>query len=151
MDRPAFRRSHADIGETPRFVVHHRDSIYGRVFRVRIRSLGTRPLVTPTRSPQANAFSERVIGTIRRGCTDHILFRDERHAERVLAEYLACDQTRPHRSLRLQPPDGARHLAPPRPPAGTRMVATPILGGIYQRYGFSATSRAPPTPIERAA
>jgi len=83
-----------------------------------------------------NAFSERVIGTIRRGCTDHIIFHDERHAECVLAEYLAYYHARPHRSLRLQPRDGARHLAPPRPLPGARIVATPILGGLHHRYGF---------------
>jgi transposase InsO family protein len=134
-----------DADRVPRFLVHDRDSIYGSVFRARVRGLGARPLVTPPRSPQANAFSERVIGSIRRGCTDHVLFRDARHAERVLADYLAYYQSRPHRSLQLQPPDGAKHLSPPRPSPGTRIVATPILGGLHHRYGFSkaATTRIP--------
>ena len=72
----------ADSDEVPRFLVHDRDSIFGAAFRKRVRGLGVRALITPPRSPQANAFCERVIGTIRRGCTDHVLFRDEHHAER---------------------------------------------------------------------
>jgi len=52
-----FVEATADVGEVPRFVVHDRDSIYGGVFRRRLRGLGTRLLVTPPRSPQANALS----------------------------------------------------------------------------------------------
>jgi hypothetical protein len=146
-----FVEATADAGVVPRFVVHDRDSIYGGVFRTRVRGLGTRFLITPPRCPQANSFSERVIGTIRRGCTDHVLVRDARHAERILTDYLAYYHARPHRSLHLQPPDGARHLAPPRPPAGAQIVKTPILGGLHHLYGFPTTTRPPPTPIERAA
>ena len=52
----------------------------------------------------------------------------------------------------MQPPDGARHLAPPRPPLGTQIVATPTLGGLHHRYGFVAVpdplSTRPYTPHE---
>jgi len=79
----------ADSDHVPRFLIHDRDSIFEGVFRKRVRGLGIRSLRTPPRSPQSNGFCERVIGTIRRGCTDHFVARDRRHAERVLADYLA--------------------------------------------------------------
>jgi transposase InsO family protein len=116
-------------------------------FRARVRGLGFRPLATPPRSPQANAFAERVIGTIRRGCFDHVIVRDRRHAERVVGQYVAYYHGRPHRSFRMQPPDGARHLAPPRPLLGTQIVATPTLGGLHYRYGFIAV----PDPLSTRA
>jgi transposase InsO family protein len=119
----------ADAARAPRFLVHDRDSdsIYGSQFRSRIRGLGTRLLVTPPRTPQANAFCERVIGTLRRDCLDHIIVRDERHAERVLGAYLGYYHGRPHRGLRMQPPDGGRHLAPRQPTRGTTIATVPIL------------------------
>jgi putative transposase len=129
--------------QVPRFVVHDRDSIYGSQFRSRIRGLGTRLLATPPRTPQANAFCERVIGTLRRDCLDHIIVRDELHAERAIGAYLGYYQGRPHRGLRMQPPDGGRHLAPRRPTRGTRIATTPILGGLHHRYGFVPVGLAP--------
>jgi transposase InsO family protein len=125
-----------DAQQVPRFLVYDRDSVYGGVFRARVRGLGARLLATPPRAPQANAFCERVIGTLRRDCLDHFVIRDARHAERVLNAYTAYYHGRPHRGLQMQPPDGARHLTPPRPPRGTRIVGKPILGGLHHRYGF---------------
>jgi len=103
------------------------------------------------RAPKANAFCERVIGTLRRDCFDHIIVRDEHHAQRVLHDYVGYYHGRPHRGLRMQPPDGSRHLPPRRPPNGTRIVGTPILGGLYHRYGFAVPARAPPSEEMRAA
>jgi len=139
----------ADSDEVPRFLVHDRDSIFRGVFRKRVRGLGVRALITPPRSPQSNAFCERVIGTIRRGCSDHILFRDERHAQRVLREYASYYDCRPHRGLHMQAPDAARHLAPFRRSSGTRIDATPILAGLHHRYAFS--TRGSPAPRRTAA
>jgi len=106
----------ADGRQSPRFLIHDRDSIYGADFCRRVRGLGTRLLATPPRAPKANAYCERVIGTLRRDCFDHFIVRDEQHAGRVLREYSSFYQGRPHRGLRMQPPDGARHLAPLRSP-----------------------------------
>ncbi len=136
-----------DTDEVPRFLVHDRDSIFGAAFRKRVRGLGVRALVTPPRSPQANAFCERVIGTLRRGCTDHVLFRDEHHAERVLREYASYDDGRPHRGLHMQAPDAARHLAPFRPRAGTQLTrprssrAFIIAGALDKPVGADAANR----------
>jgi hypothetical protein len=58
--------------ENPRFMIRDRDSIYGKEFCRRVKSCGTRCLITPPRSPKANAIGERLNGTLRRDCLDHI-------------------------------------------------------------------------------
>jgi hypothetical protein len=143
--------STSDAQQIPRFLVHDRDSIYGTDFHRRVRGLGTRLLATPPHSPTANPFAERVIGTLRRDCFDHIIVKDEKHAERVLHDYLAYYHGRPHRGLRMQPPDGARHLPPPRPPKETPIAGIPFLGGLHHRYGFGVAAGVPPSEERRAA
>ncbi|MGA7740663.1 MAG: integrase core domain-containing protein, partial [Polyangia bacterium] len=66
--------------QAPRFLIHERDSIYGTWFRRRVKGFGTRCLATPPRSPQANGYCERVIGTLRRECLDNVIVMDERQA-----------------------------------------------------------------------
>lgn len=137
----------ADADVAPRILVHDRDSIYGGDFTRRVRGLGTRVLVTQPRAPQADAFAERVIGTLRRDCLDHVIVWGERHAELVLKKYVAYCHGRSHRGLRMQPPDGARHLPPLRPHRGTPIVASPILGGLHHTYGFARRARATITVV----
>ncbi len=99
------------VGNTPpRYLLHDRDSIYDARFRARLRGLGVRCLLSPPRAPQANAICERLVGTLRRDCLDHVLVLGERHAERVRREYNRYYHGRPHRSLRAQPA-GWRALA----------------------------------------
>ncbi|MGD0835806.1 MAG: integrase core domain-containing protein [Polyangia bacterium] len=98
--------------ENPRFMIRDRDSIYGAKFRRRVKSCGTRCLITPPRSPKANAICERLNGTLRRDCLDHIIVIDDVHADRVLREYVRYYHGRPHRGLCMQPPLGARWLPP---------------------------------------
>jgi transposase InsO family protein len=122
-------------GAAPRFLLHDRDCIYGEAFRRRVKGLGVRELITPPRAPTANAYCERVIGTIRRDCLDHMLVWNERHAERLLWEYARYYEGRPHRSLRLQPPAGQNWLAPARPPPMAFIRGVAVLGGLHHRYG----------------
>jgi putative transposase len=87
----------------------------------------------PFRAPRANAVAERVIGSLRRECTDHVIPLDERHLRAVLAEYADdYNRDRPHRSLRLEPP-------PPttRSPTGA-VYALPVLGGLHHSYERAA-------------
>ena len=76
--------------------LQRRDSIYGKEFRRRVKSCGTHCLITPPRSPKANAICERLNGTLRRDCLDHIIVIDEAHAQRVLKEYVPYYHGRPH-------------------------------------------------------
>jgi transposase InsO family protein len=119
----------------PRFLLHDRDSIYGEAFRRRVGGLGVRPLVTPPRAPTANAYCERVAGTMRRDCLDHLLVWDARQAERLLREYVRYYHGRPHRVLQLQPPVGGNWLAPARPPPTASVRGVAIVSGLHHRYG----------------
>jgi transposase InsO family protein len=121
-----------------RFLIHDRDSIYGIEFRRRVKGCGTRCLLTPPRAPQANAFCERVIGTLRRECLDNVIVLDDLHAQRILREYVRYYHGRPHRGLCMQAPAGARWLPPARPVPETGARSKPILGGLHHEYGVAA-------------
>jgi transposase InsO family protein len=122
----------------PRFLIHDRDSIYGVDFRRRVKGFGTRCLVTPPRAPQANAFCERVIGTLRRDCLDNLIILDDLHAERILREYLRYYHGRPHRGLRMQAPVGGRWLPPVRAVPAEAVRSRPLLGGLHHEYSIAA-------------
>jgi putative transposase len=122
----------------PRFLIHDRDSIYGADLRRRVKGFGTRCLLAPPRAPQANEYCERVIGTLRRDCLDNVLVLDDRHAERILREYLRYYHGRPHRGLRMQAPVGGRCLPPVRPVPAKAVHSRPVLGGLHHQYGIAA-------------
>jgi transposase InsO family protein len=113
-------------GRRPRFLLRDRDAVYGGDFADRAAALGVETLLTPVRAPKANAVAERVIGTHRGECLDHLIVLSERHLRAVLAEFTRYyNYDRPHRTLRLQPP---------RPPTVTKrgpIRARPVLGGLH--------------------
>jgi hypothetical protein len=91
--------------EAPHYLIRDRDRIYGSVVRRRLRAMGIRDTPTAPTSPWQNGFAERLIGSIRRECVDHIIVWDEKHLRRVLkcyANYYNCDRT--HRSLNKDAP-----------------------------------------------
>ena len=94
-------------GDEPhRLVIHDHDSIYSDSVDRTITAMGLRVLKTPVRSPQANAFCERVIGTIRRECLDWMIPLSERHLRRVLQQWVQhYNRGRPHESLGPGIPD----------------------------------------------
>ncbi len=122
--------------QAPRFLIRDRDSIYGAWFSQRVEGFGTKCLLSPPRSPQANSFCERVIGTLRRECLDHIIIRDQRHAERVLREYVRYYHGRSHRGLNMQAPMGANWLPPAQPVPARAVRARPVLGGLHNEYAI---------------
>ena len=73
-------------GTKPRHLLRDRDAVYGREFRQRAGRMGIDAVSTPIHSPKANAIAERVIGTIRRACLDHVIVLDEQDLRSVLAE-----------------------------------------------------------------
>jgi putative transposase len=88
-----------------RFLIHDRDSKFSRVFDEVFRSDGVEIIRTPFRAPQANAFAERWVGTVRRDCLDWILIVSRRQLEQVLRVYVDhYNRHRPHRALGLTPP-----------------------------------------------
>jgi transposase InsO family protein len=84
----------------PRYMIRDRDSVYGLLVRARVKAMGIDEVVTAPRSPWQNPYAERVIGSIRRECLDHLIVLSERHMRRVLASYLDYyHQSRTHLSL----------------------------------------------------
>jgi putative transposase len=128
-------------GDQPhRWVIHDRDSIYSDGVDATVAAMGLTILKTPVRVPQANAFCERLIGTIRRECLDWLIPLGERHIRRILQSWVAhYNRGRPHASLgpdvpdppsdRLSEPSHRHHL-----PGGHRVTAAPILGGLHHEY-----------------
>ena len=69
--------------EVPRFLIRDRDGIYGEYFQNRVKSLGIEEVPIAPRSPWQNPYCERVIGSIRRECLDHVIVLDEVHLKRI--------------------------------------------------------------------
>jgi integrase-like protein/endoribonuclease L-PSP len=114
----------------PKYLLRDRDAIYGNVFVRRVKGLGMSEILIAPRAPWQNPLAERVIGSIRRECLDHVIVLNERHLRRLLRSYLAYyNATRPHQALHSDSP----HSREVQPPAG-RIVATPLVGGLHHRY-----------------
>jgi len=74
----------------PRYLLRDRDGVFGDEFRRRVKALDIEEVLTAPRSPWQNPFVERIIGSIRRECLDHVIIFSEAHLRRILAEYFDC-------------------------------------------------------------
>ncbi len=120
-------------GNKPRHLLRDRDAVYGRDFRQRAQRIGIDSIVTPIHAPKANAIIERVIGTLRRECLDHLIIVDEQHLRSVLTEYVAYyNRERPHRTPGLQRPKPR-----PRPITGPIRPRS-VLNGLHHVYERAA-------------
>jgi hypothetical protein len=91
--------------EAPRFMIRDRDGIYGHDFRERVKHMNIEEVITAPRSPWQNPFAERVIGSIRRECLDHVIVFGEAHLRRILTDYFAYyHESRTHLSLNRNAP-----------------------------------------------
>jgi transposase InsO family protein len=91
------------------FLVHDRDSIYSSAFDSAVEAMGLSILKTPFRAPQANAFCERLIGSIRRECLDFLIPLNDRHLRGILKEWVAhYNKGRPHSGLGPGKPEPSR-------------------------------------------
>jgi len=112
--------------EAPRYMIRDRDRIYGVVVARRLRAMGIRDKPIAPASPWQNGFAERLIGSIRRECLDHIIVLGEAHLRRILLSYAAhYNSVRTHRSLDKDAP-----VVRPVQQAGS-IKARPILGGLH--------------------
>jgi putative transposase len=115
----------------PRYLLRDRDAVYGVVFSSRVQALGIREVKTAPRSPWQNPYVERLIGTLRRECLDHMVVLNETHLRRLLREYLAYyHRCRTHLALEKDAPEPR---AVERVDQG-RIVETPLVGGLHHRY-----------------
>jgi transposase InsO family protein len=113
----------------PTYLVRDNDGAYGQAFIQRVRAMGIRDRPISPRSPWQNPYVERLIGTLRRDCLDHVLIVGERHLRRVLTSYsLYYNETRTHLGLDKDTPLGR---AVQRSGA---VVAIPVLSGLHHRY-----------------
>jgi transposase InsO family protein len=122
-----------------RFLVHDRDSKFSRVFDEAFRSDGVEIIRTPFRAPQANAFAERWVGTVRRDCLDWILIVSRQQLERVLRVYVDhYNGHRPHRALGLTPPTPERRLGLVTSHPPDHLHRRDCLGGLIHEYALAA-------------
>ena len=122
-------------GTEPRYLLRDRDSIYSDWFRHRVAGLGIKEIVTAPQSPWQNPYAERVIGSIRRECLDHLIVLSENHLRRILKEYVHYyNQSRPHLALDRNAPFPRDVESPSQGP----IVAFPEVGGLHHRYTRAA-------------
>jgi putative transposase len=115
-----------------RFLIHDRDTKFSRAFDEVFRVEGINVIRTPVQAPNANAFAERRVRTVRADCLDRILILGRRHLEHVLSVYRRhYNEHRPHRALQLLAPNG-RDPTPLRAPADLRR--RDLLGGLIHEY-----------------
>jgi len=115
--------------EAPRYLIRDRDQIYGTVVTRRLRAMGIRDRPIAPASPWQNGFAERLIGSIRRECVDHLVVMGEAHLRRILRAYAGYyNDIRTHRSLQKDAPVS-------RPVQRTGIITSrPILGGLHHHY-----------------
>jgi transposase InsO family protein len=119
-----------------RWLLRDRDAKFTAVFDAVFTAADINVLKSPPQAPRANAFAERLVGTVRRECTDRMLIVNERHLATVLAEYTRhYNQHRPHRALEQKPPNPSPHLVDLD---AARARRRPIMGGLFNEYSQAA-------------
>ena len=115
--------------EAPRYLIRDRDGAFGPAYRRRIRAMGIRDRPTAARSPWQNGHAERLIGSVRRDCLDHVVVFGAAHLRRVLKNYAAYyNQVRTHLALDKDAPE-FRH-----PQRVGNILELPLLGGLHNQY-----------------
>ena len=115
----------------PKWLHRDRDSVYGEGFRRRVAGMGIAEVVSAPASPWHNPYAERVIGSIRHECLDHVIVLNRAHLRRLLTIYSRYyHRSRRHLSLEKDAPDS-------RPVSATStgpIIAIPEVGGLHHRY-----------------
>ncbi len=115
--------------QAPKYLIRDRDASYGHAVPRRLAAMGIRDRPTAPRSPRQNGHAERLIGSIRRECLDHVVIVGEAHLRRVLATYADYyNELRTHRSLTKDTP-----LYRLVERLGT-VTSRPILAGLHHQY-----------------
>jgi transposase InsO family protein len=115
----------------PKYMIRDRDGKYGEEFVRRVESLGIRQVLISRQSPWQNPYVERVIGSIRRECLDHVIVFNERHLRRVLRDYVIYYHgSRTHLGLEKDCP----RSRPIEPPDLGPIRIEPMVGGLHHRY-----------------
>lgn len=114
----------------PRYLIRDNDSIYGPIFQNQLWALDIKEVRTALRSPWQNAYAERLIGSIRRECTDHIVVFNRSHLHKALKSYADYyNSSRTHLSLNKDTPNHRRNLS-----GVGKVISFPLVGGLHHRY-----------------
>ena len=133
-------REATPFGVAPRYLIRDNDTKYGPHFEAVATGTGLEVLRTPIEAPRANAICERLLGSVRRECLDHLLILSEGHLRRVLSEYaLSFNRARPHQGMGQQRPEA--ELARSGGEQG-EVVAFPVLGGLHHDYRRAARPKS---------
>jgi putative transposase len=117
--------------QVPRYLLRDRDAIFGEEFRRQVTDMGIHEVLSAPRAPWQRAYVERVIGSIRRECLDHVIVFQESSLRRILDSYFEYyHRSRTHLSLGKDSPEPR----PIQPAEMGRVVAVPQLGGLHHRY-----------------
>jgi putative transposase len=115
----------------PRYLLRDRDRIFGQEFVEQVKAMGIKQVLSAPRSPWQRAYIERVIGTIRRECLDHVIVLHQASLSRHLNQFFEYyHRSRCHLSLEKDPPEPR----PVQPPDEGCIVAVPQVGGLHHRY-----------------
>ena len=119
----------------PRYLLRDRDKIFGAIFRHRVHTLDMREVLIAPRSPWQNPYVERLIGSIRRECLNHVIVINERHLKKLLRAYfIYYHKARTHLALDKQCPEPRSVESPDQ---GT-VIAFPHIGGLHHEYRRAA-------------
>jgi transposase InsO family protein len=127
-------RNAMPFGSQPRCLLRDNDGIYGDGVALFLKSCGIREVRTALQSPWQSPYIERFIGTLRRELLNHIIVLNQHHLDRLLTEFIEeyYHVPRAHQGLGGETPVPMKD--PPHVHAPTRLVATPLLGGLHRRY-----------------
>ncbi len=131
-------REATPFGDAPTYLIRDNDAKYGPRFTAVALGSGIDVLRTPIKAPRANAICERLLGSVRRECLDHIVAVSEEHLRRVLKEYATYfNHARPHQGIRQHVPDPENI---PGSMVGTpgKVVSFSVLGGLHHVYRRAA-------------
>jgi putative transposase len=131
--------SFGDRATAWRFLIRDRDAKFTRVFDDVWRSTGTEIIRTPVQAPNANAYAERWVGTVRRECLDQLLIVGCQQLVRVLQTYVEqYNRRRPHRSLAHATPVPSERVGARSAPNFGRLRRRDVLGGLIHEYEYAA-------------
>ena len=123
----------------PRYLLRDRDNIYGAWFRRRVQSMGIEEVITAYHSPWQNSYVERLNGSIRRECTDHVIVLGEGHLYNILSSYFEYyNHDRTHLGLQKEVP--IERSIVERPSHSAKLVAFPRVGGLHHRYAWESAA-----------
>ena len=116
-------------------LIRDRDAIYGHIFQNKVKNMGINEVVTAPKSPWQNPYVERLIGSIRRECLDHVIIFNQKHLRLILTSY--CDyylNARTHLSLEKNSPNPRKI----EPKSKDKVIAPPRFGGLHHLYTRAA-------------